>query len=81
MAQAFSDFMVFSPQKAREEEIIALGELDNRARGSDTGAGAERPWGVTEEGPLFTEEVEACTYKHIHEQVFQCHFKVFQFGS
>lgn len=36
---------------------------------------------VAEEGLLLMEEVKAFTYKHIHEQVFQRHLKVLQFGS
>lgn len=77
MAQAFSDFTVCSPPKAQEEETAAqrtgpwgLSDGDRRPRG-----------GVAEEGLLLMEEVKAFTYKHIHEQVFQRHLKVLQFGS
>lgn len=55
-----------------------------RRRGLDHGdsvMGTEGLWGMAEEGLLLMEEVKAFTYKHVHEQVFQRHLKVLQFGS
>lgn len=42
---------------------------------------AAKTLGATEEDLVCTEEVEDFTYEHVHEQVLERHFEVFQFGS